>query len=464
MGGVTQQRQLDTRAGDIEAFRGAAHRFDASDLTGVKDANGRNALHFSASHGRTDFVGYLVSEQHFEVDATDDSGETSLDLAAASGHPSTVAALLNLGAKAAGKGTGDPQPIHWAAQSGNVTCVELLLEHGATVDPASNSGTPLLWAIGATKRECASFLLDKGANPNGQGDNGVSACLLAAATGSEELLRRLIDMGADVNAAATGGVTPLHVAAEVGLKDVVQILLKGGANPNAKEQNMSARPIDAAAVAQHREIVEMLLPCTTPAEGAEWTADSLLAEAAAEAAAHRHTHEHTGGCCGHDHSHDEEAEEIEVPAPDEYDLDKAKVLKRAGDEAFVKGQFPAAVEHYSGALRHNTSDHALWANRSAAAFRTGAFQDALLDARRARTVDPRYAKAYYREGSAAEALEQWEDAAQAYFQGCRLDPQNIALAQAFHGVVQKAREAHKKAHEHAHEHGHSHDCSEHCSH
>ncbi len=62
------------RAGDVEAFRGAAHRFDGSDLSGVKDANGRNALHFSASHGRTDFVGYLVSEQHFEVDATDDSG------------------------------------------------------------------------------------------------------------------------------------------------------------------------------------------------------------------------------------------------------------------------------------------------------------------------------------------------------------------------------------------------------
>lgn len=39
------------------------------------------------------------------------------------------------------------------------------------------------------------------------------------------------------------------------------------------------------------------------------------------------------------------------------------------------------------------------------------------------------AQAYYREGCAAEALEQWEDAAQAYFQGCRIDPHNIALAQ-----------------------------------
>lgn len=84
--------------------------------------------------------------------------------------------------------------------------------------------------------------------------------------------------------------------------------------------------------------------------------------------------------------------QVEVPAPEEFDAEKAKVLKRAGDEAFVKGAFPAAVEHYSGALRHDTSDHALWANRSAAALRTGAFQDALLDARRARTVNPRHAK------------------------------------------------------------------------
>ena len=90
--------------------------------------------------------------------------------------------------------------------------------------------------------------------------------------------------------------------------------IQGGADPNAKEQNMSARPIDAAAAAQHRDIVEMLLPCTTPGEGAEWTADSLLAEAAAEAAAQGHTHEHQGGCCGHDHSHDEAEEVVQLPS------------------------------------------------------------------------------------------------------------------------------------------------------
>ena len=92
----------------------------------------------------------------------------------------------------------------------------------------------------------------------------------------------------------------------------MHLLLQGGADPDAKEENLSARPIDAAAAAQHRDIVEMLLPCTTPAEGAEWTVDSLMAEAAAAAAAATgHTHTHGGGCCGHDHRHDEEDEEVQ---------------------------------------------------------------------------------------------------------------------------------------------------------
>lgn len=62
------------RAGDVEAFKGAAQRFDGSDLSSVKDANGRNALHFSASSGKTDFVQYLVAKETFEVDTADDSG------------------------------------------------------------------------------------------------------------------------------------------------------------------------------------------------------------------------------------------------------------------------------------------------------------------------------------------------------------------------------------------------------
>ena len=58
-------------------------------------------------------------------------------------------------------------------------------------------------------------------------------------------------------------------------------------------------------------------------------------------------------------------------------------------------------------------------------------------------------QAYYREGSALQAVDNWEGAAQAYFEGFRMDPQNAAMAQAFQKAVVKAREAHAAAHRHA---------------
>lgn len=58
-------------------------------------------------------------------------------------------------------------------------------------------------------------------------------------------------------------------------------------------------------------------------------------------------------------------------------------------------------------------------------------------------------QAYYREGSALQAMENWEGAAQAYFQGFRMDPQNAVMAQAFQKAIGKAREAHAAAHQHS---------------
>ena len=58
-------------------------------------------------------------------------------------------------------------------------------------------------------------------------------------------------------------------------------------------------------------------------------------------------------------------------------------------------------------------------------------------------------QAYYREGSALQALGHWEEAAQAFFQGFRADPQNAALTQGFQKAVQKAREESAVASSHA---------------
>lgn len=67
-----------------------------------------------------------------------------------------------------------------------------------------------------------------------------------------------------------------------------------------------------------------------------------------------------------------------------------------------------AREHYTASLRHETRNHLVWANRSAAHLRLERHQDALDDARKARVLEPGYAKAWFREGAAWEALERWE--------------------------------------------------------
>lgn len=53
-------------------------------------------------------------------------------------------------------------------------------------------------------------------------------------------------------------------------------------------------------------------------------------------------------------------------------------------------------------------------------------------------------QAWYREGCAARTLEQWENAAQAFFEAYRLDPGNADLAAAFQQAVACGQAAHSK--------------------
>ncbi|KAF5826829.1 hypothetical protein DUNSADRAFT_1935 [Dunaliella salina] len=130
---------------------------------------------------------------------------------------------------------------------------------------------------------------------------------------------------------------------------------------------------------------------------------------------------------------------VAMPIADEPDKEKAMQLKRQGDEAFVRQDYAASAEAYSASLKHDTSSAAVWANRAAAYLRLGRVHEALEDARRSRAVDPGFAKAWYREGSAYAAMNLWEDAACAYFEGCQLAPGNKEFEAAFKGAISAGR-------------------------
>lgn len=112
--------------------------------------------------------------------------------------------------------------------------------------------------------------------------------------------------------------------------------------------------------------------------------------------------------------------------------------KDAGNAAFKKGDWEAAVKHYSAAVAAvgaDSPDAAPYlANRSAAHGAAKRWDAAFADATAAAKCRPGWPKAWVRVGEAATALKRWSDAVAAYDKAVKLQPDDekiqIALARA----------------------------------
>ena len=83
---------------------------------------------------------------------------------------------------------------------------------------------------------------------------------------------------------------------------------------------------------------------------------------------------------------------MSIPEPEEPNDVAASEFKRKGEIAFVGQKFLEALLAYTQSLKHSTSNHIVWANRSAVYLRVKQPHKALEDARIARTIDETYAK------------------------------------------------------------------------
>lgn len=88
-------------------------------------------------------------------------------MAASSGNPDCVKLLIDKGASVE---TWDAKkkvtPLHCAANKGHLSCLRILLRHGADVNAGLYARSPLLLAVESSAVDCVRELLEYGAIPH----------------------------------------------------------------------------------------------------------------------------------------------------------------------------------------------------------------------------------------------------------------------------------------------------------
>lgn len=414
----------------------------AKTVEAIKDANKRGALHFAAREGQTAVCEYLLVDLNLAVDSRDDDGETALIHAARQGHTATAKYLIDHGADPTVASNLGATALHHAAGIGDTELLKYLLSKGVNPDLESDAGTPLVWAAGHAQPPAVSVLLEHGANPNAETEDGITPLLSAVAAGSLACLELLIQAGGKVNISA-GGATPLHIAADNGSLELINCLLKAGADPNVFDED-GVKPVQVAAARGHRGIVEILFPLTSKIDTVStWTIDGILEYMQSET---KEQQDEMVNAKEINQANNATFPEQNVPEVSPEAKKRAAEAKSRGDEAFKRNDYHMAIDCYTQAIDLNPIDAAtLLSNRSLCWIRLGQADHALADAKACRALRPDWPKACYREGAALRVLQKFDEAANAFYEGVKLDPENKELVNAFREAVEAGRKFHGTA-------------------
>ncbi len=136
-----------------------SHGLDPNTL----NAKGAHPLNLAVRAGSFKVIDALLATPDIDVNVLTEQGESPLMLAALAGNTDVCQKLIDKGADINKPGW---TALHYAATSGNVAIIKMLLEHHAYIDTQSpNGSTPLMMAAKYGTAEAVRALLDGGADP-----------------------------------------------------------------------------------------------------------------------------------------------------------------------------------------------------------------------------------------------------------------------------------------------------------
>jgi ankyrin repeat protein len=175
------------------------------------DPNGRDATGMPwlmlAAREKSDKVALLlIDDPKTDLDILDKADENALMFAAINQDLPLTKALIAKDAEVNKKGW---TPLHYAATSGDVDIINLLLDESAYVDAASPNGTtPLMMAARGDHVDAVNALLRGGADPTLKNQLGLSAADFAKMNHNNDLAAALTASADEVRARRAKQKTP----------------------------------------------------------------------------------------------------------------------------------------------------------------------------------------------------------------------------------------------------------------
>ena len=226
-----------------------------------KNNLGENCLHIAAKNSNLDLCKKLLGKYKFDVLTTDKKGQTALHHSARSGSYELFTYFIDMGADIESKNNLGWNCLHIAAQNGHLKlCKKLIDRHKLDLHLADEDGWAALHHSARNgSYDLVKYFADKGADINLVDESGMNCLHIAAKNGHLSLCKTLIDKYKfDVDNVNNEGQTALLHSARSGSYELFTYFVDIGANIECKN-NLGWNSLHIAARYGHFNLCKRLV-------------------------------------------------------------------------------------------------------------------------------------------------------------------------------------------------------------